>query len=887
MTTAETAQGASNVGAAASAPSKPKSNSKTADSALASSSALFSENSRSEWELLLTALTVIGDDDGAGGGGEGAEKASSSRSSGDGQRQQQPSPSSSSSTSSSSSPSFPALASAAARGDYSLAFTTGEARRILIRDDDREEDKEEDDEDEAARRYWSSVADACCSPSSSLSASSPSSAAASSLERLALGASALLAFVQAAFTGPELEPGTPKELAEGKKVKGKQKQEEEKSLSSPSPPPSSSSSLPLPPGGLPLSALDAAALESAGANGESVDPRVKGAQFLAVAVAVLLAPLGLADGSSAGKEEGAASPSSSSSSSLAATLSQLPPTWSLWALRTAFARQRVLGAPAAVTRDALDLLSPFAAAAVELASSSSSSSTNFSSSSSNSSSSSSNSSSSLSPLSAAQALLASAGAALEAAACRLELRESSSSSSSGDSSSSFSSPAFLRRAAEALKVSVSVTGALGVRTVHQGEARAQLVVRVLKLEENEKDKRGGRGGEEEATTTTKEFVRVAGGDDLSSLFSLDEESSPSASSPSSTPAPGADAAATALPAKGLSGLAAERSEVLTAPRLGGGGGEEKKEGNSSPSPSPPLAFAAAASAPLTPPVQALLLLHASAVRRGTADDGLRAWRAAPFVEALSTPSQQEEEKEGGEGEGGKGEATSSSSLFLPLSRSRWAVAACAALARARHELTRPRTRERALLAFERLSTAQMEKKSVEGSGTEETVSSSLLVARRRVPLALATPLPPSHRARKEAADALLSAGLVSEALDVYESVEAWEASALCHRLLGHAERARATLEARIEAASKRSKTANSSRLLLPALLCSLGDVTGDASRYEEAWRLSRGRCARAQRAWLAALRLRKTGRRRRRPGTWPWASTPSTAKGGSRAGIVR
>ena len=42
-----------------------------------------------------------------------------------------------------------------------------------------------------------------------------------------------------------------------------------------------------------------------------------------------------------------------------------------------------------------------------------------------------------------------------------------------------------------------------------------------------------------------------------------------------------------------------------------------------------------------------------------------------------------------------------------------------------------------------------------------------------------------------------------------------------------AERARATPEARIEAASKRSKPANSSRLLLPALLCSLGDVTGD------------------------------------------------------------
>ena len=794
MTTAEVAQRAPN---AAAVPSKSKfaSPKTAAEAALASSSALFAEHARCEWELLLTALTVIGgeeDSSAAEGSREAAAGNAPSSTGKDGQ------PSSTSSAAATPSPSFPSLASAAALGDYSLAFATPEARRILLLVNDDEEGKEEEeDEDEAARRYWSSVADACCASSPSSSPSSTSSA--SSLERLALGASALLAFVQAAFTGPELELGTPRELAEGRA-------EEKEAAAAASPAaassPSSAAPSPFPPGGLPLSALDAAALEASGANGEGVDSRVKGGQFLAVAVSALLSPLGLSDGSVA-----------PSPPSLASALSRLPPTWSLWALRASCARQRVLGAPAAVTRDALDLLAPFAAAAVELGSTSVSPS-------------SSSSSSPSPPLSAAQARLAAAGCALEAAACRLELRESGGSSISGSGSGSgndspLAGADFLREAASALGVCITVTGALGVRTIHQEEARAQLVVRVSRLLE-------GGGGEEEKETD--DFVAVSGGDDVSWLFGLGGEESSSPSSDAS-----ASASVASAPFKGLSGLATERSEVLTAPRLqgGGGGGGEKgsttdgsaDNGNDDGASPSPLA---AAAAPLTPPVQALLLLHASAVRRGTADDGLRAWRAAPFVEALSRSR---------EGEGEEKEKASGA-----LCRSRWAVAACAALARARHELSRPRTRERALLAFERLASAQEERERVE-VGEEE--NSSSLMARHRVPLALATPLPPSHRARKEAADAMLSAGLVSEALDVYEKVDAWEAAALCHRLLGHAEQARATLEARVEAVSRNK---SSSSLLLPALLCSLGDVTGDASRYEEAWELSRGRCARAQRA---------------------------------------
>ena len=234
MTTVEVAQHAPN----AAAPSKVSAPSEIAAEALASSSALFSEHARCEWELLLTALTVVGGDDSAEGSGEAAAGNASS-SAGNGQ----PSPAPPS-------PSFPSLASAAARGDYSLAFATPEARRILLVSGEKCGDEEED-EDEAARRYWSSVADACAA------ASSPSPSA--SLERLALGASALLAFVQAAFTGPELELGTPRELAEGRD----REEEEEGSQAA-----AAAAASPLPPGGLPLSALDAAARQAVVAHAE-------------------------------------------------------------------------------------------------------------------------------------------------------------------------------------------------------------------------------------------------------------------------------------------------------------------------------------------------------------------------------------------------------------------------------------------------------------------------------------------------------------------------------------------------------------------------------------------------------------------------------------------
>ena len=249
----------------------PEASSEIAAEALASSSALFAEDARSEWELLLTALTVVGEDSAEKGReAEGNNASSSSTGNGsDGQPSSSEATASAATSPPSPSPSFPSLASAVARGDFSLAFSTPEARRILLVNSDGEEkcgsneddDEEDEDEDEAARRYWSSVADACCAPPSS-SASASTSA---SLERLALGASALLAFVQAAFTGPELELGTPRELAEGRRGGGGKEEDESPAAEAEAEAAAAAASSPsssLPPGGLPLSPLDAAALEA-------------------------------------------------------------------------------------------------------------------------------------------------------------------------------------------------------------------------------------------------------------------------------------------------------------------------------------------------------------------------------------------------------------------------------------------------------------------------------------------------------------------------------------------------------------------------------------------------------------------------------------------------
>ena len=417
------------------------------------------------------------------------------------------------------------------------------------------------------------------------------------------------------------------------------------------------------------------------ASGEPAAPHTAAPLYLALALEVLLRPLGLLEEGGQGGEGGA----TAAAARVAAALPALPPTWPLWAVRALSTRQRLLTAPAAATRVALEALAgPVAALVAAIPAGLT-----------------------VPGVRGRLAPRLAAGAALEAAASRLELRDAS------------GAGPYLDAAAAALGRSVSVGGALGTRTVHQAEPKAQLVALLGG---------GGKGeGDDDASGS---------GDEAASLAAAETQAGPGAGA--------------------LAGLGVGDDgdgDILPAPRLVGGGGEGQEEaGGDTAAPLP------ASSAPLPPALQALLLAHAASITRGTADDGLRGWRAAPFVEAV-----------------------------LGAPRTRPALRRAARLAAARHEAGRPRTRDRALLTLEQLVEAGR-------------VNGVDLPLPARLAWGWAThPAPPAARLGREAADGLLSVGLAAGALAVYEAVEAWDAVALCYRMLGKEAAAAAVVRRRLEA----------------------------------------------------------------------------------------
>ena len=500
---------------------------------------------------------------------------------------------------------------------------------------------------EAATAYWSAVADAAVR------------APAAPADRLAVGAAALLIFVQANFTGPPPNvPDSPAALVGGQAA-----------------PLAPTPSLPL--GADTTTPTAAAALAALTASGEDADAATALPAYGALAVECLLRPLGLAG-------DGCALD--------ATALARLPPTWPAWALRASAARQRVLASPAAASREAVKGLGAAAAEAAATAP----------------------------PWARRRAV---AGAALEAAAAALDARDVG------------AAYLWLDAAAAALGVAVSTTGALGVRTEHQAEAKAQLVVSIVSVGDGADD--GADSGDDAEALAAAAAGGHRGGPDMAGV--------------------------------------ARSGDVLPAPRLSAGAPQSR-------SPSPML--------------QALLLLRGAAVERGSADDGLRGWRAAPFVDAARAAP-----------------------------RTYPALTAAAAVAAARHERDRSRTRERSLVALEAVRDA---------AAAPEPPASS------RRPLALAAPLPPLHRVARAAADALLAAGMVAAALDAYVGVEAWDAVALCYRLLGKAAAARDVVERRLALRPTDAR-----------LLCAMGDITGDESHYYAALEAAGGRSARARRALAA------------------------------------
>ncbi|GBF87798.1 hypothetical protein Rsub_00509 [Raphidocelis subcapitata] len=361
---------------------------------------------------------------------------------------------------------------------------------------------------------------------------------------------------------------------------------------------------------------------------------------------------------------------------------------------------------------------------------------------------------------------AAAAAALLAAAAHLEAARAR--QTYGDVSDS---KRHLDEAARALGVEVSVTGALGRRTAHQVDPKAQLVASLSAVG-------GGAGGAAGSAAAGGAGTAAAGaGPELDvpvSKLQLDDG--------------GVD--------KEMEGLE-DDSGVFAAPVIEGAAPPGAAQPGAPPR-APPRARGASGAE------QALLLGWAAQVRRATSADELQQWEMAPYIEAV---------------------------LVQP--RSQWALQQAARLLKARHERTRGRTRERALLALERLCAAAAGGAGGGGPGAD---------VRRAWAFGVAFPLWPLLR--KELAELHIAMGFPGPALSIYEDLHMWDQLIVCYQLLGKKAAALDAIHARLEATPDDAK-----------LWCALGDVTGDASHYETAWLRSGRRSARARRsAARAALK---------------------------------
>jgi hypothetical protein len=363
--------------------------------------------------------------------------------------------------------------------------------------------------------------------------------------------------------------------------------------------------------------------------------------------------------------------------------------------------------------------------------------------------------------------------------------------------------AALTAAGGALGVEVAVLGALGRRTAHQRDAKAQLVARVRAATGGGAGAQGGGG----APPLLDEDMAALG---LASLVGSARET------------------------EGVR----EDGAVYLAPRLEEEGASGAAEGPHAPTPAIE---------------QALLLAWAALVeRRGRSEDELSRWEAAPYVEAV-----------------------------LREPRSQLAVQLAARLMKARHEAGRGRTRERALITLEALAdyavgagpaaaggaaasasalaadtdaavaAADAAAAAAKATDTASAAAAAALAAAQRLPYSFTARQPLLPTLQKELAAAYVALGLPGPALELYARLEAWDALIVCYRLLGKTAAARELISARLDATPDD-----------PSLWCALGDLAeegggpGGDRHYEEAWRRSRGRSARAKRS-LARSALRR------------------------------
>ncbi|KAK4760808.1 hypothetical protein SAY87_005701 [Trapa incisa] len=191
--------------------------------------------------------------------------------------------------------------------------------------------------------------------------------------------------------------------------------------------------------------------------------------------------------------------------------------------------------------------------------------------------------------------------------------------------------------------------------------------------------------------------------------------------------------------------------------------------------------------------QAVVLAKCLLIEKSSRQDEMQRWDMAPYIEAID--SQQ-------------------SSYFV--------IQSLRDILRIRWELTRNRTKERALLMMEN----QVKSIYEPSPGVAERMIYCFGVHISTIPAL-----------RKEYGELLVRCGLVGEALKIFEELELWDSLIYCYRLLEKKAAAVELIKTRL------SLTQND-----PRLWCSLGDVTNDDTCYKKALEVSGNKSARAKRS---------------------------------------
>jgi len=337
-----------------------------------------------------------------------------------------------------------------------------------------------------------------------------------------------------------------------------------------------------------------------------------------------------------------------------------------------------------------------------------------------------------------------------------------------------------------LELHAELGGAMGIRTVHQQDPRAQLILKVSVASSTPSAASGGNENlsNPQSTVSTVKNVENSSVQDRQGVDGavLDKFLIESSGSNQEV--------------KGLE----DESDVLKHPKLVSPNGNKGENGLSGGDINGSGVFNEAC---LTPLQQAAILALALHAKKGSSEDGLQPWEVLAHADAV-----------------------------LQQPRSEFLVRAAAHLLVTRVERQRSRTRERALLALEGLAEALDRENSINTSANEEYISAA---ARMRCAFAVWFPLRVSLR--KELGEAFVTLGLVGAALPLFENLELWDNLIVCYRLLDKKVAAEQLVKNRLEVTPDE-----------PRLWCALGDLSLEDAHYMEAWERSGKRNARAARS---------------------------------------